>query len=108
MAVAILYTTFADAEDARRFAAAVLEARLAACVNLMPGGRSLYRWQGELQDASEVVALVKTRAELHRPLMEFARRHHPYETPALLWFTPTDVDGAFAAWVDDETRATFD
>lgn len=103
MTVGILYTTFADVETAKAFADRVLAAELAACVNLVPGARSLYRWQGELQDAAEVLALIKTRRELRDALFAFARRHHPYETPALLWFEPAAVDEGFAAWIMDVT-----
>ncbi len=105
MSLRILYTTFADEAQAKGFADRVLAAELAACVNLVPGVRSLYRWQGTLQDEAEVVALVKTRPALVEPLLALARAIHPYDTPALIVLAPETVDAAFAEWVAAVTSA---
>jgi periplasmic divalent cation tolerance protein len=105
MKPAILYTTFADLTQVRQFADALIEAELAACVNALPQMRAFYRWQGELHDDPEVACLIKTRAELKDQLMAFAREHHPYDTPALLWFETDDADPAFAGWIEEVTRA---
>lgn len=105
MKPAILYTTFANLTDVRQFAEAVIEAELAACVNAFPDMRAFYRWQGELHDDPEVACLIKTRTELKEPLMAFAREHHPYDTPALLWFETDAADPAFADWIQGVTRA---
>jgi periplasmic divalent cation tolerance protein len=105
MTPCILYTTFADLEQVRAFAGKVLDAELAACVNALPQMRAFYRWQGELHDDPEVACLIKTRSDLKEPLLAFAREHHPYETPALLWFETDDADPAFAAWIREETGA---
>ncbi len=100
---AVLYTTFADMDQVRSFADAVLAARLAACVNALPGMRALYRWHGDLKVEPEIACLVKTRPELKDELMAFARAHHPYDTPALLWFEAAAVDAGFGAWIRAET-----
>ncbi len=102
---AVLYTTFADMEQVRVFADAVLRARLAACVNALPTMRSFYRWQGEMHDDPEVACLIKTRADLKAALMDFAAAHHPYDTPALLWFDTDDAAAGFATWICAETRS---
>ena len=105
MTLRILYTTFGDEAQAKAFADRVLAEELAACVNLVPGVRSLYRWQGALQDEAEVIALVKTRPDLVEPLMALARDVHPYDTPALIVLAPEAADAAFAGWVETVTRA---
>jgi len=105
MKPAILYTTFADLTQVRAFADAVIAAELAACVNALPNMRAFYRWQGELHDDPEVACLIKTRAELKDRLLAFAKQHHPYDTPALLWFETDGADPDFAAWIGASTRA---
>ena len=61
----LVYTTFANEEDAARVVRALIEERLIACANLIPAARSLYRWQGAIKDEREVMALMKTRTAMH-------------------------------------------
>ncbi len=103
--VAWLYTTFADMDQAAAFADAVLEERLAACVNALPSMRSFYRWQGETRHDAEIACLVKTHSDLKGALLAFAKTNHPYETPALLWFDTDEAGAEFAAWIAAETRS---
>lgn len=77
----IVFTTFANAEDAARITRTLVEERLIACANLMPGARSIYRWQGEVTETSEVVALLKTRKQDWPALMARLHELHPYDTP---------------------------
>ncbi|WP_430969757.1 divalent-cation tolerance protein CutA, partial [Serratia nevei] len=80
----ICFCTCPDADSAERIATALVAERLAACVNLLPGLRSVYRWQRKVEAAAEVLLLVKTSAEAYPALQERLRQLHPYELPELL------------------------
>lgn len=98
-----VYLTFPDMDTAAHVARALVDARLAACVNILPGVRSLYRWEGEVQDEGEVVALAKTRAALVDALAARVRELHPYDTPCVVAFPIAGGDAGFLAWVREAT-----
>lgn len=98
-----VYLTFPDLEAATRVGRALLEARLVACVNVLPVARSLFWWEGEIQEESEVVALAKTRAELVPAVAERVRQLHPYDTPCVVAFPVADGDAGYLAWVRSAT-----
>jgi periplasmic divalent cation tolerance protein len=77
----LVFTTFANEADAARVARVLIEERLIACANLIPAARSLYRWQGAIQDEREVMALMKTRKQDWTALLSRLHELHPYETP---------------------------
>ena len=77
----IVFTTFANEADAARVARALVEERLVACANLVPGARSIYRWKQGVQDEREVVVLMKTRKQDWTALLSRLHELHPYETP---------------------------
>ena len=77
----IVFTTFAAEADAARVARVLLEERLIACANLLPGARSLYRWEQEIKDEREVVVLMKTRKQDWAALLSRLHDLHPYDTP---------------------------
>jgi periplasmic divalent cation tolerance protein len=77
----LVYTTFANETDAARVVRVLIEERLIACANLIPAARSLYRWQGAIQDEREVMALMKTRKQDWTALLSRLHELHPYETP---------------------------
>jgi periplasmic divalent cation tolerance protein len=76
--------TCPDAASARRLAALLVEARLAACVNILPGLVSVYRWQDAVKSADEVLLVIKTDAAHYAALEETLQREHPYELPELV------------------------
>ena len=95
--------TAPDADTARRVARALVDERLIACANLRPGVTSIYRWQGAVEEAAEVLVVMKTRAELVSRVTARAAELHPYEVPEVL---ALEVDGGLAAycrWVMEET-----
>ncbi|MGD1934401.1 MAG: divalent-cation tolerance protein CutA [Candidatus Phaeomarinobacter sp.] len=98
-----VYTTAPSLDAAETIARAVIGAGEAACANLLPDMRSLYMWEGSLQQESEVAMLFKTRAGRHKAAMETIARVHSYDTPAITAFGALDVDPRFAAWVAAET-----
>jgi len=77
----IVFTTFANEADAARVVRALVEERLIACGNLLPGARSLYRWEGRIADEREVVTLMKTRKQDWAALQSRLAELHPYQVP---------------------------
>ena len=104
MTTLIVITNCPDEETANHIALAVVEARLAACVNILPGLRSIYRWQDRVETADEVLLLVKTSADAYPALQDRLRELHPYELPELLAVESTSGLPAYLQWVTDETR----
>lgn len=95
-------TTCDTMETARKLARAALEARLAACVNVIPGIVSLFHWQGAVEEETEVAATFKTN-ETHRDaLVELIRRNHPYDLPVITWEAVGTTNEA-ARWCQEET-----
>ena len=102
-AMVFIYTTAPSLDEAEIIARTVIEAGEAACANLLPQMRSLYMWEGDLQQENEVAMLFKTRAGRHKAAMETIARVHSYDTPAITAFSAVDVDPRFAAWIVSET-----
>jgi periplasmic divalent cation tolerance protein len=102
--VVALLVTAPDEETGRRIARALVEERLAACVNVLPGVHSIYRWKGAVEEASEVMLVVKTRAERAGLLAARVRALHPYELPEVVALPVTDGSRAYLRWVIAESR----
>ena len=103
--VLLVYTTFADPETALSVGESLVRDRLAACVNVLPGMRSVYAWKGAVERADEVVAIVKSRESLREPLAAALKARHPYETPILLHLPVAEADPDTRAWILTETGA---
>lgn len=101
--LAMVYTTYPSIEDARKAGRALVESRLAACVNIIPGMTAIYAWRGEIEEAKEAVMIIKTRDGLVERVMETVRRQHPYTTPALLVLGVTGGDASYLSWILDQT-----
>lgn len=97
-----VYATFGSAEEAERIGRAVVEERLAACVNILGPCRSIYRWQGAVEEADEVAALFKTRAERAGALIARIGELHGYDVPAAMVWPIAEALPAYAAWVRAE------
>jgi periplasmic divalent cation tolerance protein len=96
--------TCPDAASARRIADALVEARLAACVNVLPGITSVYRWQGKVEQADEVLLVAKTvRARLDA-LTRQVQALHPYELPEVVAVEISGGLPAYLDWIAAETR----
>jgi periplasmic divalent cation tolerance protein len=103
MAVAMVYMTAADEAEALRIGSRLVEARLAACVNVLGTIRSVYRWQGEVRDEPEVAFVAKTRQELVPALAAEVKRLHSYEVPCVVALSASGGLPEFLAWVEAET-----
>jgi periplasmic divalent cation tolerance protein len=101
----IAMTTLEDEESASRLARSVVEAKLAACVQLMHI-RSTFSWEGRVEDAAEVLVLMKTRADVYERLQRFICEHHPYDVPEILQIPVRSGYGPYLSWVNDNTAAT--
>ena len=101
--VLIVLTTLPDATAARTLAAHLLELRLAACVNILAPCQSMYRWQGVVEDASEVPLLIKTTSARYRELETAIRQHHPYQLPEIVALPVEQGLPAYLGWVHQET-----
>lgn len=99
METLLVLTTLPDAESAETLARKLVEARLAACVNVLAPCRSLYRWQGAVQTESEVPLLIKTSAEGYAALEAGIREAHPYELPEIVAVSIERGLPEYLAWV---------
>ena len=99
----IVITNLPDAASAQTLAVLLVEQRLAACVNILAPCRSVYRWQGKIEDTSEVPLLIKTTAARYAALEAAIRAQHPYELPEIV-AVPIDRGlPEYIAWVVAET-----
>jgi periplasmic divalent cation tolerance protein len=99
--IAVLCTC-ASAEEARRIAAALIDARLAACVNLLPPIRSVYHWKGVVEEGDEILMIIKSTRPLFQRLRDEIARLHSYETPEIIAIPVVDGAAPYLAWMDRE------
>ena len=100
--VHVVLVTAPDAEVGARLARVVVEERLAACVNVVPGVRSIYRWQGAVQDDAEVLLVMKTRADRVDALGARVRELHPNVLPEVIALAAAGGSPDYLAWVRAE------
>jgi periplasmic divalent cation tolerance protein len=96
----LVLTTFANSEDATRVVRALVEERLIACGNLLPGARSIYRWQGQVADQPEVVVLMKTRKQDWTAFLSRLHELHPYDTPECVAVRIAAGAPKYMAWLE--------
>ena len=99
----LIYTTLETAHDASDLGSSLVDSRLAACVNIIPGMQSIYQWEGKRCEASEVVMIVKTRRKCLEAALKHMNSTHPYDTPALIVIDPLTVSENFATWIVQQT-----
>jgi periplasmic divalent cation tolerance protein len=102
-ALVVLVTT-PSAERAAEIARAVVEERLAACGNVVPGLRSIYRWEGKVQDDAEALLVLKTTRARFDALRDRVLALHPYEVPEVIALPIEAGSARYLAWIADETR----
>jgi periplasmic divalent cation tolerance protein len=101
--VRVVLVTAPDAAVAERLARALVEERLAACVNAVPGVRSVYRWEGRVEEAGEILLVVKTRADRSAALAARVRELHPYALPEILELGAAGGSPDYLEWVRKES-----
>ncbi len=97
--ICLVLTTFADETSAAWVVRQLVEERLAACGTLLPQARSIYRWKDKIEDTHESVVLFKTTSRIFHEFQDRLKILHPYETPEILAWEPSETGSSYAAWV---------
>ena len=100
----VLFTTCGSPEEAERLARMVVERRLAACVNILPPVRSIYRWRGNIEESAESLLLIKTSRPRFDKLSEALRAAHSYEVPEILALPVIAGSPEYLDWLEKETE----
>ena len=98
----VVLTTCGSEEQAVRLARHLIERRAAACVNVVPGARSIYRWKDQIEEASEFVLVIKSRRDLFPALRLEIEKLHSYEIPEILALPIVDGSEGYLGWLDHE------
>ena len=98
-----MITTVPDENLAVKITESLLQQRLAACVHVLPPGKSHYRWEGEIEAAIEITLLIKTRPDRYAELEAEIRRLHPYDVPEIIALPVVAGLPAYLQWIVDET-----
>ncbi len=93
----ICFVTVGDRKTAGEIAAGLLRERLAACVSAVPGVESSYWWKNRIENSSETLLIIKTRRVLREDIIQFVKRHHPYDIPETIF---TEINGASHEYLD--------
>jgi len=101
----VVFVTAPNAEVAADLAKTLVTEKLVACVNILPGLRSIYMWQGKVCDEEEVLCVLKTRRELFSALRDRVTALHPYQVPEIIALPLVDANAPYLAWLRDETCA---
>jgi periplasmic divalent cation tolerance protein len=99
----LVYTTYPSIVEAEIAGRKLVEAGLAACVNIIPEMTSIFRWKGQVERGSEVIMIVKTRDSLKERAAAAVRESHSFETPAILFLPTSGGDKKYVGWIMDET-----
>jgi periplasmic divalent cation tolerance protein len=99
--VRIVLTTAGSADEARKIAQALVERRLAACVNIVPQIESVYRWQGKIETASEWLLVIKTQAGAFERLRDAIHELHSYSVPECVMIEVTEGSQEYLAWLGE-------
>lgn len=100
----LVLCTCPSLSEADGVATALLEERLAACVNRLPGIKSLYRWEGRVTHDDEILLLIKTQADLFDRLEQTIKKLHPYETPEIVAIPLVAGSAGYLDWIGESTR----
>lgn len=100
----LILCTCPDADSATTISRTLVEERLAACVNRIPGLTSVYRWQGQIREEGETLLLIKTVREHLEALRARLVELHPYELPEVIALEISDADASYLDWLRDQTR----
>ena len=103
-AIVTVYATFPSEEEAARIARALVEERFAACANILGPCRSVYRWQGEVEDAQEIAVLFKTTSAGAEALIARLAALHCYDVPAAVAWPVSAAHAPYAQWIADSVR----
>lgn len=100
----VVFCTAPDVQTAERLATGLVEQKLAACVKVIPGVRSFYRWKAKLEVASEIQLLIKTQRARFEEINAWIHEQHPYDVPELIALLACEVSEPYAKWAVDQTE----
>ncbi|KNA20922.1 hypothetical protein SOVF_047880 [Spinacia oleracea] len=100
----VVYVTVPNKEAGKKLAESIVKARLAACVNRVPGIESVYEWKGEIQTDSEELLIIKTRESLLDALTEHVKANHEYEVPEVIAMPIIGGNAPYLEWLKNSTR----
>lgn len=103
MEAIIIFITAPNEDEAVKIARRIVEERLAGCVNIIRGVRSIYSWQGNIEDEPEVLMVVKTRKELFEPLSKRVKELHSYTIPEVIAFPIAEGSKDYLNWLKEVT-----
>ena len=101
----LVLTTFPDIDTAQRLAQAMVKAKLAACVNIIPGSQSIYCWKGEICNEKEYLAIIKTTDDCYQKLELYIQEQHPYELPEIISTPINKGSEEYLAWLTANTAS---
>ncbi|HNT97689.1 MAG TPA: divalent-cation tolerance protein CutA [Elusimicrobiales bacterium] len=99
----ICFVTVGDKASARKITEGLLAERLAACVSVIEGVTSTYRWQGKIETSQELLLLIKTRASLAADVTQFVKKNHPYTVPEIIFADISDGSPEYLDWLGANT-----
>jgi periplasmic divalent cation tolerance protein len=99
----IVFMTASNEDEAAKIARALVEARIAGCVNIINNVRSIYRWQGKIEDEKEVFMVAKTRQELFQTLMKKVKELHSYTVPEVIAIPIVEGSADYLQWLEEVT-----
>jgi periplasmic divalent cation tolerance protein len=101
----VVLTTCANQSKAEAMANALVRSRLCACVNILPGARSVFRWKGVVQTEDEVILLCKTRKGAYAELEKEIKRLHTYDVPEVISLAVDEGSAEYLDWIEDSTNS---
>ena len=104
MSAIFVYITAPSESEARRIAEVVVADRLAACANILPGMKSVYHWEGKIEQGNEVIVLLKTRAALFQAVEARVKELHSYDTPCIVALPVTAAHQPYLDWILAEAK----
>ncbi len=97
----VIYITTGKQEEAENIATGLVKEGLAACVNIVPSIKSVYKWKGDICNDDEILLIIKSRKLLLGKLVEWVKKHHSYETPEIIALPIVDGSKDYLKWIDD-------
>lgn len=102
--VILIFTNMPDVQSAHALARRLVELRLAACVNILHGVQSVYRWQGEIEEANEITVMMKTTRARYAEIESAIKESHPYQVPEIIALPIVEGLPAYVGWIAQETK----
>ena len=104
MKMVMIYTACGTLEECKKISYALLDKRVAACVNILPSITAIYPWKGKIEEASEIPMLIKTFATHQEEAVQIIRRHHSYDIPGIVYWDAESLNGDYSEWMKENLQ----